>query len=379
MQKYLEESLSENILPMPIISICSYALLQVYVLSKNYQKAVSLSKEIGLPNLQPIFLARFYALSAEAGRYSFNKNFEKIKLNNLLSIMKKENFQHVEINKYTNKKISISDIEARLSVLNFESNMDSSFQGNYIENVFLLKLKQGNYQLALDILEKNIIQNQESIILDSGFFISNSRLRSRLVHLNNDDPQEMRVGVLLANKENREQYNQNILRSISAFLSSTAAKGVHYVIHIQEANSNEGSLSQAALKLIFDNHVHSIIVTEGFRNHNDLVYLANIFAIPLLCPDKVSQNILNQKDLKFMNSLKVVSEKGSFKNAFEEMLNTRIEKLGIESKVFDAFILLRNMQYLTNGSQSAQLEKAIIEGNWKIDGISIYEGFRNLK
>jgi hypothetical protein len=378
-QKYLEESLSENILPLPISSICSYALLQVYVLLKNYTKAVGLSKEIGTPNLQPIFLARFYALSAEAARYSFNKEFERSQLNYLLAIMKKENIQSVEINKYTNKIISFSDIESRLSILNFENNMDSGFQNNYIENVFLLKMREGNYQLSLDILEKNLVKNQGSIILDSGFFISNSKLRSRLVHLTHDDPQEMRVGILLANREDRQKYNQNVLRSISAFLTSTAVRGVHYFINIEESNNDEGSLSQAALKLIFDKHVHSIIVAEGFYNQSDLIALANIFSVPVLLPDQNSENISNQKELKSMNSLKVISEKGSFKNTFEEILDAKINSLSIESKIFDAFIILRNMQYLANGSQSAQLEKVIMEGNWKIDGISVYEGFGKIR
>ncbi len=378
-QKYLEEALSENILPLPVSSICSYALLQLYILSKNYTKAVALSKELGTPNLQPIYLARFYALSAEAARYSFNKEFERSELSNLLGIMKKENIQSVEINKFTNKKILLSDIESRLSILNFENHMDSEFQGNYIENVFLLKMKEGDYQLSLDILEKNIIKNQGSMILGSGFWVSNSRLRSRLVHFIHDDPQEMRVGVLLANRKDRQKYNQNVLRSISAFLSSTAVHGVHYFIDIEESNSDEGSLSQAALKLIFDKHVHAIIVAEGFNSKHDLIALTNLFSVPVLFPDQTSENISSQKELKSINSLKMISEKGSFKNTFEEILHAKLSSLTIESKIFDAFIVLRNMQYLANGSQSAQLEKIMMEGNWKINGVSIYEGFGGLK
>lgn len=378
-EKYLEEALSENILPLPMTSICSYALLQVYVILKKYPKAIVLSKELGTPNLQPIYLARFYALSAEAARYSFHKEFERSQLIHLNEIMKKENFQSVEINKYTNRSITFSDIETRLSILNFENNMDSGLQNDFIENVFLLKIREGDYQLALEILEKNLLKNQESIVLDSGFLISNSRLRSRLVRLTHDDPQEMRVGVLLANRPDRQKYNQNVLRSISAFLSSTAARGVHYFIQIEESNSDEGSLSQAALKLIFDKHVHSMIVAEGFYDHGDLIALANLFSVPVLFPDQTSENISNQKELKSMNSLKMISEKGSFKNTFEEILRAKVNSLGIESKIFDAFILLRNIQYLANGSQSAQLEKIMREGNWKVDGVSIYEGFGGVK
>ncbi|MBX9837157.1 MAG: hypothetical protein K2X69_02470, partial [Silvanigrellaceae bacterium] len=65
-QKYLEESLSDNVLPLSISSICSYALLQIYYLLYDYKNAVILSKKMGNPNLQPLYLARFYALSAES-------------------------------------------------------------------------------------------------------------------------------------------------------------------------------------------------------------------------------------------------------------------------------------------------------------------------
>jgi len=75
----------------------------------------------------------------------------------------------------------------------------------------------------------------------------------------------------------------------------------------------------------------------------------------------------------------MISEKGRFKNIFEDFLHAKSNNLGIESKIFDAFILLRNMQYLANGSQSAQLEKVMLEGNWKIDGVSVYEGFGGVR
>ncbi|APJ04882.1 hypothetical protein AXG55_13660 [Silvanigrella aquatica] len=378
-QHYLEDSLAENVLPSSVHSICTYGLLQIYAITKNYGKAVSLSKSLTSPHLQPVYLARFYALSAEAARYSFNKEFERSEITNLLSIMKKENMQEVEINKYANKNITISDIEERLSILNFESNVNSGFPENYVENVFLLKMKEGDNQQALDILEKNLLKNEDSIILNSGLFIVNSQLRSRLIKLNHDDPKEMRVGLILANKPDRQKYNQNVLRSISAFLSSPAAQGVSYFIDIMEANTNEGSLSQAAEKLIFEKHVHTILVMEGFKYQNDLTYLAKIFSIPVFFLNQNSEKISYSKDLKSMDSLKFISNNGKFKNLFENILEGKLNQLGLESKVFDIFILLRNMQYLANGSQSAQLEKIIREGNWKIDGVSIYEGFGGLR
>lgn len=375
-QRYLEEALSENILPLSVSSICSYALLQIYYITNNYKKAVTLTKKMGNPSLQPIYLARFYALSADSGRNIQNKDFERSQLVNLLNVMKKNNIQSLEINKNSSKLLLINDIEARLSILNFENNMDSNFQNNFIENVFLLKMKEGDLQLSLDILEKNIIKNPESILLESGLLIDNSKIRSRLVHLNHDDPQDMRIGIILANRIDRQKFNQNVLRAVSAFLSSTAARGVHYTIQIEETNSDEGSLSLAGLNLIFDKHIHAIIVPEGFKSSKDLNYLGEIFSIPVLFPNKNNESISSLSDL---NSLKMVSEKGRFKNSFEEMLESNINVLEIESKIFDAFILLRNIQYLANGSQSAQLGKVIKEGNWKIDGVSIYEGFNKIK
>ncbi len=376
-QKYLEESLSDNVLPLSISSICSYALLQIYYLLYDYKNAVILSKKMGNPNLQPLYLARFYALSAESGRNIQNKDFERSQLVYLLNIMKKNNIQSVDLNKNTNKIILLSDIESRLNILNFENNLDSNFQNNFIENVFLLKMKEGEFQLSLDILEKNIVKNPESILLESGFLIENSKLRSRLVHLNHDDPQEMRIGLILSNREDRQKYNQNVLRAISAFFSSTAVQGVHYKIEIEEANSDEGSLSTAALNLIFDKHIHTLIVAEGFKGLKDLNYLVDMFSIPTIFPEKNNEMILSSK--KDLNYLKIISENGRFKNSFEELLNSDLKTLGVESKIFDAFILLRNLQYLANGSQNAQINKIMKDGNWKIDGVSIYEGFGSVR
>ena len=87
--------------------------------------------------------------------------------------------------------------------------------------------------------------------------------------------------------------------------------------------------------------------------------------------------ILSSK--KDLNYLKIISENGRFKNSFEELLNSDLKTLRIESKIFDAFILLRNMQYLANGSQNAQINKIMKDGNWKIDGVSIYEGFGSVR
>ncbi len=376
-QKYLEESLSDNILPLSMASICSYALLQIYYLLNDYKNAVILSKKMGNPNLQPLYLARFYALSLESARNIQNKDFERSQLIYLLNLMKKNNIQSVDLNKNNNKVLLLSDIESRLNILNFENNIDSNFQNNFIENVFLLKMKEGDFQLSLDILEKNIVKNPESILLESGFLIENSKLRSRLVHLNHDDPQEMRIGIILSNREDRQKYNQNVLRGISAFFSSTAVQGVRYKIEIEEANSDEGSLSAAALNLIFEKHIHTLIVTEGFKDIKDLNYLVDMFSIPTIFPEKNNEMILSSK--KDLNYLKIISENGRFKNSFEELLNSDFKTLRIESKIFDAFILLRNMQYLANGSQNAQLNKIMKDGNWKIDGVSIYEGFASVR
>lgn len=378
-QKYLEESLRENILPLSAASVCSYALLQVYFIAKNYTQAVNLAKELNTPLLNPVYLARFYAITAESARFVQNKEFELAQLKKLESLMKKENFQLIELNKYVNKNISLFDVTTRMSILSFDDTISSTFQDNYIENVFLSKFKEGNYQYALEILEKNIVKNSENIVLNTGLLINNSLLRSRLVRLIHDNPQEMRIGILLANKENRQEYNQNALRGVSAFLSSSAANGVNYTIKIFEVNKDGGSLSQQGLKLIFEDHVHSLIVTEGFSDLSDLLSLASLFSIPVILPEQQTENIFANNELKDISSLKMVSDKGRFKKTFEGLLQGRTETLKLEAKIFDALILLRNSQYLANGSQSAQLEKIIREGHWKVDGIAVYEGLEIVK
>ncbi|RDB35173.1 MAG: hypothetical protein DCC88_11560 [Spirobacillus cienkowskii] len=368
-QTFLEESLKSNALPLSLNSICTYALIQVYVMQKNYLKAIELSKIVGFPNLQPIYLARFYALSAVAARFMMNSDFERTSIVSLLKVMKNHNFEYVEIDKFLSQKVSLHDLETRLIVLNHEKNIDSEFDNNYIENVFLLKIKNGDYQSALDILEKNLIKNEDSIIFDSGMYIKNSSLRGRLIHLINDNPLEMRIGIILANKKDRQIYNQNILRSISAFVNSSASQDVSYSFYIEEAKQDEGSLSLVGSSLIFDKKVHAIIASGDFKNNNDLISLSNFFSFPVIYIDKND-----------INPLKKISNNGSFKDVFEFNLNGKLKNLILESSVFDALIFLRNLHFLAGRAQSSELVKAMKKGNWNIDGISIYESFnQNLK
>ena len=57
---------------------------------------------MGNPNLQPLYLARFYALSLESARKIQNKDFERSQLTYLLNLMKKNNIQSVDLNKNNN-------------------------------------------------------------------------------------------------------------------------------------------------------------------------------------------------------------------------------------------------------------------------------------
>lgn len=372
--KYLEESLLDDLLPSAMNSICSYALIQVYFINKDFLKALALVKKMGSPHLQPIYLARLYALAAESARFSLNKDLEKNYLNLLQNIMKKNNYQTVELSKVNNNGLSFIDVEARLSVLNFENNMENNFQSNFIESVLLAKIKDGDFQQALEILEKNIIKNQDSILINSGISISNDQIRARLLRLESDSPQEMRIGILLPNIKDRQKNNQNVLRAVSVFLASPAANGVKYQFYVEECNIDEGSLSTAAAKLIFDNYVQALIIPEGFHNKNDLNYLSQMFAIPVIYSE---QNLIYNSTYNNFNSIQLISANGKFRDFFEDILSKDRNSEKIEEKIFDALILLRNAQYLANSSQNTELEKVIRSGHWKIEGVSAYEGKTN--
>lgn len=367
--KFLEEATAEEALPSVMNSICSYALLQVYFIKNNHNKSLALIKKLGTPNLQPIYLARFYALAAETARYTLNKELEKSYLNLFLNIMKKNNMQFIEPLKINNKKLTIEDAEGRLSILNFESNMGNYFQGTFIENVLLTKMKEGDFQIALNILEKNIIKNNDNILINNGINISNNKIRSRLIHLINDQPFEMRIGIILPNHKDRQKSNQDILRAISVFLASPAVNGVKYELFIAETNTDEGSLSVGAIKMIFDNYVHALIIPEGFKARNELLNFGQFFSMPIIFSE---ENLSYFSDLKNYNSIKMTSEKGRFRDYFEKSI-VNMSKNKIEEKIFDAFILLRNMHYLANSSQNTELDKIIRSGRWKIEGASAYE------
>ncbi|WGL61211.1 hypothetical protein QEJ31_06350 [Pigmentibacter sp. JX0631] len=370
--KYLEESLVEDILPSAMNSICSYALLQLYYMKSDYKNGLNLIKKIGIPNLQPIYLAKFLAISAEISRISLNKEQEINFLKQLLALMKKNNFIEVNMLNTSNKRIKVEDIESRLSVLNFDKNIDNEFQANFIENVLLAKIKEGDLQLALNILEKNIISNRDSLLLNFGINLSNDKIRTRIIKLISDDPLEMRIGIILPINKNRQESNQNILRSISSFLASPAVNGVKYNIIPIESNLDEGSLSEAAEKLIFRDLVHSIIVPESFKDKNDLNYLANIFSIPVIYTGK-NLSFSSSNNSSF-NSIKYISKNGKFRDYFEDLIKPKDNDYNEEEKIFDALIILRNIHYLANSSQNFELDKVIHSGHWKVEGISSYEG-----
>ncbi|WP_158998593.1 hypothetical protein [Pigmentibacter ruber] len=369
--KYLEEALSEDLLPSAMNSVCSYALLQLYYIKSDFKNALVLIKKIGIPSLQPQYLAKYLAISSEISRISLNKEQEKKFLNQLQVLMKKNNFQEINILNNSNRSIKIEDIESRLSVLNFDSNIEDEFQSSFIENVLLAKIKDGDLPVALELLEKNIIANKDSLLVNFGLNISNDKIRTRIIKLISDDPLEMRVGIILPLSKNRQESNQNILRSVSSFLASPAVIGVKYNIFITEANLDEGSLSEAAEKLIFNDLVHSIIVPDGFKNKNDLNYLANIFSIPVIYTEK---NLSFSSSNSNFNSIKFISQTGKFRDYFEDIIKPKDSDFNLEEKIFDALIILRNIHYLANTSQNFELDKIIHSGHWKVEGISTYEG-----
>ena len=274
----------------------------------------------------------------------------------------------------SNKRIKLEDIESRLSVLNFDKNIDNEFQTSFIENVLLTKIKEGDLHLALNILEKNIISNKDSLLINLGINLSNDKIRTRIIKLISDDPLEMRIGIILPLTKNRQESNQNILRSISSFLASPAVNGVKYNIIPIESNLDEGSLSEAAEKLIFRDLVHSIIVPDNYSGKNDLNYLANIFSIPVIYTGK---NLYFSNSDSSFNSIKFISKNGKFRDYFEDILKPKDNDFELEEKIFDALIILRNIHYLANSSQNFELDKVIHSGHWKVEGISTYEGKLN--
>ncbi|BBH54451.1 hypothetical protein [Fluviispira sanaruensis] len=378
-QMFLEEALSENILSLPMTSICSYGLLQVYIKVKKYSLAVSLVKVLEFPNLQANYLVKYYALAAEAARFSINKEFEKIQLKKLQDLMKKNNFQTVSLDKEDTKKLTLFDVEARLSVLNFDENIASEFSNDFVANVFLTKIKDGDYSTALEILEKNIVKNSDSLTLLSGISINNSAIRNRLVHLINDNPQEMRIGIILEKSRKNQKYKQNFLRGVAAFLSSSAISGVSYEFYIVESKNDGGRLSGEAYELIFKKHIHTLLIGEGFEDLSELSKLTKLFSIPLLIPSDKKEFLVVSRDSNDLSSIKRLSEKGKFNDYFEKILQENIKNLSTESQVFDSLILIRNMQFLANGSQSAQIDKMLKDAYWKVNGIAVYENSNPIK
>ena len=116
-------------------------------------------------------MARFLLISSESARFELDKDYEMSQLKKLKELMIKDNIKDIVFEKIGNKKISLFDIDERLSILQFNSKIDSSFDKNYVSQVFLNRVKEGEYALALNILDKKIIANPEMISLDLGILL----------------------------------------------------------------------------------------------------------------------------------------------------------------------------------------------------------------
>ena len=117
-RKNLELAVSSNAVPKNVTSLCHYALLQIYVLDSANAEARELIKKMGEPSFSVVYVARTWALASEIGKRLQDNKFEVIHLQKLLNVMEKSKLQSVDIRILENRKVTLTEVRARLGLDN---------------------------------------------------------------------------------------------------------------------------------------------------------------------------------------------------------------------------------------------------------------------
>jgi hypothetical protein len=334
-RRMLEDSLRGQALPNKHAAICHYALLQVYVLGKNDIEARDLVRRMGEIQLAVVYQARAYALAAEVGARLGDARFEVVQLQKLLAVMERGKLVEVELKTLANKKITIQEVRARLgleksaaqknskpaeslpaniSKKNHENSVAASVQepvkspepvptpvlttqpeslAPSASQAPLLAAQSSPLQRLLSFLSDGHVgdaralgeqlgeQTLQEALASAGLGVSAGQVMSRLSRTAADDPRTMRVGVILPVSSFFTRFNSRILRSLSAFQASSAAKGVDYSFVVKGVATDTGAADAAAMELVFDDHVHAIVGPLSNSQTAGVLGIAQIFRVPV--------------------------------------------------------------------------------------------------
>jgi hypothetical protein len=334
-RRVLEDSLRGQALPNKHAAICHYALLQVYVLGKNDLEARELVRRMGEIQLAVVYQARAYALAAEVGARLGDARFEVVQLQKLLAVMERGKLVEVELKTLANKKITIQEVRTRLgleksaaqkNLKNVES-LPAETSKKSTENPVAVSAQEpvknptpvapsvsmaqpeirapsftqpsivstSSHSLARlfsflgdgSVGEARVLAEQmgerslQEALTSAGLGVTAGQVMSRLSRTAADDPRVVRVGVVLPVSGFFTRFNSRILRSLSSFQASSAAKGVEYSFVVKGVATDTGAADAAATALIFDDHVHAIVGPVSNSQTMGVLGIAQIFRVPV--------------------------------------------------------------------------------------------------
>ncbi len=309
-RKNLENSLSSGALIKKHVSLCFYALLQIYVIQEANIEARTLLKKYPDPIFTPIYLARIWALGAEVGRRLQDSRTEVVYLQKLLALLEGQKLREVDLKILGDRKVTLAEVKSRLGVENKSISEEpvkhsekkqpqttaspAAVASNHISSsVFssasnsddwdaIKALSSGDSKTAAPLFAK--IKSLNSF----GISIPIEKINARLQSLNSDKPRMMRVGILLPWGPQFTKYKHRILRAVSAFSGSPAAQDVSFSYFIRGIGSDVGAAEQGALSLILEEKVHIILGPISGHQTMGALNSAQLFGVPLFALGPVS-------------------------------------------------------------------------------------------
>ena len=341
-RKHLEVSLEAKILSGKPHSICSYALLQVYAIVGAYPEAQKFVRVMGDLNLPFAYKARAAALASEVGRKLNNNAFLAEHLARLLQIMDENKMLEVEVKVIGKTFARQSVLEqlglARAAAKNASENVDDGLSSPFVlsgkkamngdgnlqpiagsnaaegsfkpsrtvplpdDLTFLRSMREGNYEEVSSAARNKFAEvTGESALSKYALSSRLLNLQERYSRLTKMGPKRLRVGVVVTSGSSYARYKHKILRSLSAFASSQAAKGVNISFVVRAVANEMGNIEDTVLSLLLEEGVHAVIGTLTGNQALAALSVCEQFSVPLFSIGPVA----NAPELRAKNHVRM--------------------------------------------------------------------------
>lgn len=313
-REQLEPAVQSGSLSAELASTCSYALLQIYVLKNENQKAMDLIDQMGQPSFAPIYQARLWALGSDVAQRVGDTRKEVIFLERLVRVMQSLGIDRVELRILSSRVITLAEVLQRLgrpappagpgspasATANTEAKEISAKQASEGRQSLFQRLslymsktiqmsERGRWQSAhkrWTLLEQKNLGGMIRRL--SGFSPPLEAVAQRFAALQKFPADAIRVGLIVPDEFQLTSVSHQILRSASAFLASPASNGVQIETFVRAVRPDAGAVEKATLDLILQDHVHVIIGPVSAALTLGALRAIELFGVPLFALGPVS-------------------------------------------------------------------------------------------